>query len=144
MKKIYSKKDPSKLLHIINRFNEINERTNIVSDEQFIQLATMRLNAGKTFPPHKHIWKDEMNLKVIAQESWVVIQGSVCVHFYDIDETYLGDEIIEQGDCSITLEGGHTYTILKDDTVVYEYKTGPYYGQKLDKILINDHRLKKK
>ena len=34
--------------------------------------------------------------------------------------------MIKQGDCSMTFEGGHTYTILEDDTVVYEYKTGPY------------------
>ena len=52
----------------------------------------------------------------------------------------IGDEIIKTGDCSITFEGGHTYTILEDDTIVYEYKTGPYYGQKLDKAFIKDHR----
>jgi hypothetical protein len=27
------------------------------------------------------------------------------------------------------LYGGHTYQILEDDTIVYEYKTGPYEGQ---------------
>ena len=33
--------------------------------------------------------------------------------------------------------GGHTYEILESDTLVYEYKTGPYEGQKLDKEFIN-------
>ncbi len=140
MKKIYSRKEKGKLLHIINRISEITERTNICTDEQFIQLATMRLNKGKTFSPHKHIWKEQKSNRTIAQESWVVIQGSVCVHLYDLDEKHICDEIIEKGDCSITFEGGHTYTILENDTVVYEYKTGPYYGQKNDKIFINDHR----
>jgi hypothetical protein len=36
----------------------------------------------------------------------------------------------------ITLEGAHTYTILENDTLVYEYKTGPYEGQELDKQFI--------
>ena len=141
MEKIFSKKDPSKLLHIINRFEDIAERTNVVPDEQFIQLATMRLEAGKTFSPHKHIWKKSDDKEIIAQESWVVIKGSVCVHLYDIDDRHIVDVIIEKGDCSITFEGGHTYSILEDDTVVYEYKTGPYLGQSLDKTFIPDHRL---
>ena len=140
MKKIFSRKEPSKLLHIINRFDEINIRTNVAPDHQFLQLATMRLDQGKTFSPHKHIWKNIEDNKAIAQESWVIIQGSVCVHLYDIDDVHLADEIIKRGDCSMTFEGGHTYSILEDDTVVYEYKTGPYFGQILDKEFIRDHR----
>ena len=140
MRKIFSRKDPSKLLHIINRFDEINSRTNVAPDHQFLQLATMRLDKGKTFSPHKHIWKNLEDNQAIAQESWVIIQGSVCVHLYDIDDVHIADEIIKQGDCSMTFEGGHTYSILEDDTVVYEYKTGPYFGQTLDKEFIRDHR----
>jgi len=140
MKRIYSKVDPSRLIHIINRLDEITGRTDVAPEDQFIQLATLRMDSGKTFKPHKHIWKPSSREEVIAQESWVVIQGSVKIHMYDIDETHIGDEIINQGDCSMTFEGGHTYTILDDDTVVYEYKTGPYTGIENDKVFINDHR----
>ena len=43
---------------------------------------------------------------------------------------------------SVLINGvsGHTYTILEDDTVVYEYKTGPYTGVENDKVFLNDHR----
>lgn len=140
MKHVYSKVDPSRLIHIINRLDEITARTDVAPEDQFIQLATLRMDSGKTFKPHKHIWKPSSREQVIAQESWVVIQGSVKIHMYDIDETHIGDEIINQGDCSMTFEGGHTYTILDDDTVVYEYKTGPYTGIENDKVFINDHR----
>jgi hypothetical protein len=140
MKKIYSKKDSSKLLHLINRFEDIIERTNVAPDDQFIQLATLRMGAGKTFRPHQHIWKPAPRKEVIAQESWVIIQGSVTIHMYDTDGTHLCDETIYKGDCSITFEGGHTYTILEDNTVIYEYKTGPYTGIENDKVFINDHR----
>ena len=140
MKKIFSRIEPSKLLHIINRFEEITIRTNVAPDHQFLQLATMRLDKGKTFQPHKHIWKSLENNQVIAQESWVIIKGSVCVHLYDIDDEHIADEIIKQGDCSMTFEGGHTYSILENDTVVYEYKTCPYFGQINDKEFIRDHR----
>ena len=140
MIKIYSKQDSSKLLHIINRYDEIVGRKDVAPEDQFIQLATLRMEKGKTFRPHKHIWKPSSSPEVIAQESWVIIKGSVRIFMYDIDDSLIGEEIIKKGDCSMTFEGGHTYEILEDDTVVYEYKTGPYTGQANDKVFITDHR----
>ena len=93
------------------------------------------MEKGKTFRPHKHIYKACPDSS-IAQESWVVIKGRVKAILYDIDDTIIAEEIIEPGDCSITFEGGHNYEILEEETVVYEYKTGPYQGQKLDKEFI--------
>jgi hypothetical protein len=55
---------------------------------------------------------------------------------YDIDDTIIHTPILHKGDCSITFYGGHTYEILEDNTVVYEYKTGPYYGLQNDKEFI--------
>lgn len=136
MYKIYSKVNPAKLLHLVHRQEEIVNRTNVSDDEQFLQLATLRMDKGTTFRPHQHIWKHTPVQEVIAQESWVVIKGSVEVSFYDTDGVLLEKQVIRQGDCSMTFEGGHTYLILEDDTVVYEYKTGPYQGQALDKVFL--------
>lgn len=136
MLKIYSRVDPDILLHIINRGEDINGRTDVIPEDQFLQLATLRLPMGKTFQAHQHIWKPSPKDICIAQESWVVIQGTVKVSFYDIDGQFLVDEVLRRGDASITLQGGHTYEILENDTVVYEYKTGPYQGQELDKKFI--------
>lgn len=137
MKKIYSKVNPKKLLHIIVRKDDITPgRIEVVSQEHFIQCALLNMKNGKTFPPHKHIWKNRTR-DIIAQESWVVIQGKVRCTFFDINDNIIDEPILKPGDASFTLEGGHTYTILEDDTLVYEYKTGPYEGQKLDKEFIN-------
>ena len=73
---------------------------------------------------------------MIAQESWVVLEGRVKFYFYDLDDTLIGTEILEPGDSSVTLQGGHTYEIL-ENSIVYEYKTGPYQGIKLDKEFLN-------
>jgi len=137
MEKIYSRIEPTKLLHIIHRLNEFNGRNEIVPETNFIQCATLKMERGKTFPPHRHIVKDRHYANQIAQESWVVIKGSVKCILYDLDDTILTTPILNQGDASFTLYGGHTYEILEDDTLVYEYKTGPYEGQKLDKEFIN-------
>ena len=56
--------------------------------------------------------------------------------FYDIDGTLLTTSDLLPGDASMTFQGGHNYLILEDDTVVYEYKTGPYQGQELDKVFL--------
>jgi len=140
MEKIYSKIETDKLLHIINRLDDIVGRNDVVPEDNFIQCATLKMENGKTFPPHKHITKDRHYIEQIAQESWVVIKGKVKCKFYDINDTLISEPILEAGDASFTLYGGHTYEILEDDTVVYEYKTGPYEGQKLDKVFINDNR----
>ena len=136
MEKIYSKIDPDKLLHIIVRSNDIKPgREDIVSEENFIQCSMLNMDEGKTFKPHRHIWK-ERNRNVIAQESWIVIKGSVKCIFYDLDDNVIAEPILYPGDASFTLEGGHNYLILEDGTLVYEYKTGPYEGQSLDKKFI--------
>ena len=139
MEKIYSKVEEGKLLHIINRLSEIDGRAEIVPENNFIQCATLRMSNGKTSPPHKHITKDRHYTEQIAQESWVVIKGRVRCKFFDIDDTLIATPILGPGDASFTLYGGHTYEILEDDTIVYEYKTGPYEGQALDKTFIKNN-----
>lgn len=139
MKKIYSlSKDI--ILHIIFNKEDFENRTNIVDPDQFLQVAALKLNSGKTFHPHKHLIQKSANKDRIAQESWVVINGSVKVDYYDINGQFLQSEILRNGDCTITLYGGHNYTSLEKDTMIYEFKTGPYVDTKSDKInfIIND------
>ena len=133
----YSKVDPSKLLHVVVKKGDLKPgRKDIIPEEHFIQCSHLNMEKGKTFRPHKHIFKNRTR-DVIAQESWIVIQGKVKCIFYDLDDTILVEPILEPGDASFTLEGGHNYEILEDNTLVYEYKTGPYEGQALDKTFID-------
>lgn len=136
MEKIYSKVSKETLLHIVHRYEDFKDRENLVPEDNYIQCAALKMEKDKTFPPHKHIKKERHHKEQIAQESWVVIKGKVRCKFYDIDDTLIAEPILEAGDASFTLLGGHTYEILEEDTVVYEYKTGPYEGQKHDKVFI--------
>lgn len=135
MKEIYSKVKKEVLLHIVHQFSEIEDgRNDLVAPEEFIQVSALKMPKNKTFPPHRH----NLDIKetTIAQESWVILKGKVKAVFYDLDDTIIAEEILEQGDLSVTLQGGHTYFILEDDTMVYEFKTGPYLGQERDKTFI--------
>lgn len=137
MEKFYSKIEPNKLLHVVFRKSDmITGRINILSDDNFIQCASLNLNKGTTFKAHRHIWKKRSSKEVIAQESWIVIQGKVRCIFYDIDNEILAEPILEAGDASFTLDAGHNYVIEEDNSLIMEYKTGPYEGQQLDKYFI--------
>ena len=141
MKKIFSKIEPNILLHIICKKNDLailnkaeDGRTDIAPENEFLQVAAMKMSEGQTFRPHKHIRIDRKT--TITQESWVIINGSVKTILYDLDDTIIAEEILNIGDISITFRGGHNYIILENDTLVYEYKTGPYKGQQNDKVFI--------
>jgi len=127
-----------KLLHMVYRVSDLEaaERDEVIEPNNFLQLAALNMPKGKTFEPHKHIWK-EGEKKVIAQESWVVIRGEVEVSYFNELGYPIQKEVLETGDVSITLHGGHTYTIL-EDALVYEFKTGPYTGQENDKIFLKE------
>ena len=137
MERIYSKID-NRLLHVINRLEDITGRNDVIPENNFIQCATLKMEKGKTFDPHKHITKNRHYPEQIAQESWVVIKGSVKCILYDLDDQIIAEPILKAGDASFTLYGGHTYSILEDDTIVYEYKTGPYKGVENDKEFLNE------
>lgn len=135
MRNLYSKIDPLLLLHIVNKQSEITEqRVDMSPNEEFLQVACFKLNEGKTFKPHKHI--ENIRTTNITQESWIVVKGKIKAILYDIDNSILEEVILDAGDCSITLRGGHNYLSLEDGSIVYEYKTGPYFGIDKDKVFI--------
>jgi hypothetical protein len=135
MKQIFSRVEPNKLLHIVLSTSENQGRAQLVDSDQFLQIATLELKCGEDFSAHKHLWKDLPSNKSIAQESWVIIKGSVEVTFYDLDNSQLEKHTLNAGDLSVTLYGGHSYRVLKD-TIAIEFKSGPYLGQTLDKVYI--------
>ena len=135
IKKYYSKIKPEILLHLVSDINTLNkERIDIAPEKEYLQLALLKLKKGKTFKPHKHLIKEKVT--DIAQESWFVYKGSVECIFYDLDDKILVKEIIKEGQLSMTFRGGHNYRILHDNTLVLEYKTGPYLGVENDKEFI--------
>ena len=140
IEKIYSKINPNKLLHMVYRIdkNATDSRLNLISEENFLQCSVLNLKKNQTFKPHKHIEKERNYINQIAQESWLVIKGRVKCIYYDIDDNILSESILNPGDASFTLYGGHNYFVLEDDTLVYEYKTGPYEGLEMDKQFIGE------
>ena len=137
MKKIYSKVKKKKLLHIVFSPPKKTDRINLSPDSEFLQVSYLSLNKNKNFLPHKHVWKKNLQKKRIVQESWLVIKGMVKITLYDLNNKILKSVILKPGDLSITYEGGHKIDVLKNNTIMYEHKTGPYEGQKKDLLYFN-------
>jgi cupin fold WbuC family metalloprotein len=135
MKKIYSLSSPGTLLHVINRFQEIqNSRTNLTDENALLQVVCYKLEKDKKVNAHIHL--PQKRNTIGTQESWIVIVGSVEAEYYDIDGKLIEKEILHPGDCSITFGGGHSIKSLEEGTIIYEYKNGPYYGPEKDKKII--------
>jgi len=135
MEKIYSKIKPEILLHIINKINDTSfQRHDLSPKEEYLQVAYFSMEKGKEISPHKHI--KQIRTTDITQESWLVIKGSIKINLYDLDDKIIKESILNPGDCLITFRGGHNFTVLEDNTLIYEYKIGPYFGKGTDSIPI--------
>ena len=132
----YSKVDENILLHQLFKPNFKNgkHRINISPEHESLQVCHLGLVNNQTFKAHKHIfYKRDMPM---AQESWVVISGKVKIFYYDLNDTIITTRIMSEGDCTITYRGGHNYKSLTENTIVYEFKTGPYFGTERDKVFL--------
>ena len=131
MEKIYSQIKPNTLLHVINRREEINsQRQNLSPENEYLQVACFSAAKDKKLASHKHV--GQIRTTDITQESWLIIKGSIKITLYDLHDEIIKETILSQGDCLITFRGGHDYIVLEEDTIIYEYKIGPYKGKGSD------------
>lgn len=135
LKQINSKVD-GKLLHIIYWPSDKDTgRVPITPEGEILQAAAINLVEGQTFKAHKHL--PTIRETMGTQESWIVIRGTVEAILYDVDDTIISRELLSPGCLSITFRGGHNYKSLTSNTLVYEFKNGPYMGIVADKVFID-------
>lgn len=136
MIEVYSNHN-NKLLHLVYSASDFSDgMTELVDPCHFIQCMFLKMPKGKKFNAHQHKWKAVSNKQTVAQESWVVLKGSAKGFFFDTTGELLKDVILKEGDITFTLDGAHSFEILEDDTMIYEFKTGPYEGAAKDKVFI--------
>jgi len=131
---IFSKVN-NELLLTINRKSEITEnRIDICSDDKYLQISTKKLNRNLSFKAHKHL--PLQRTSDITQEAWIVLEGKIKASFYDLDNSLIYETDLIAGDCAVVFKAGHSFEVIYDNTILYEVKNGPYYGQQKDKIFI--------
>ena len=134
---VHSAADPGTLLLVINRGDEIGvNRADLSPDDQYLQCATKKLSKGTTFAPHRH--NEIIRTTDITQEAWEFLKGRVAARFWDIDDQLIYETELGEGDAAIVFRGGHSFEVLEEGTILYEFKTGPYFGVEKDKTYIEE------
>ena len=130
------------LLHVVIRpdeksgvIKELN-RVDFSDPQEYLQGAVIEIPAKHVFKPHIHLERERSFSNLRAQETWVVIRGEVTVDYYGETGVFIGSEVLQAGDVTITFRGGHGYRTSNSDSLVYEFKSGPYEGVEVDKIFI--------
>jgi mannose-6-phosphate isomerase-like protein (cupin superfamily) len=108
-------------------------RTDVSEREEYMQASARLLKKDTHIVAHKHLLTEKHTIG--TQEAWVVIEGSVTATIYDLDDSKLEDIVIDAGDMIVFYRGGHELT-ASEDTIFYEFKTGPYLGYEYDKTRI--------
>jgi hypothetical protein len=139
MEKIYSKTNPDVLLHVVFRFQDFNKpRVEISATTDPLQCLAIRANEGDSFGAHYHLYKTRLETYEKTQECMVVIRGLIECSLYDTDNSLLGNIVLKEGEALYTLAGGHGFVVLEDHSCMLEFKSGPYMGQKNDKVYIHE------
>lgn len=110
--------------------NATESRVDAAGTDEILQASLLRLPQGKTIAPHKHLLQFRNTQGTC--EAWVVISGSLQAQVFDIDNTVADTVTLSAGDCMVLYRGGHNFTVISEDAVIYEIKNGPYYGAVFD------------
>ncbi len=134
---IYSKVNKKKLIYSYFNFKKLNKlRDDFSPEKEFLQASCSILKKNRIVMPHKH--KKNVRKINLTQEAWLIFEGSIKAKFYDIDDSFLGELILKKGDCVILFNGGHEFKTLKENTILFEFKNGPYYGSSKDRVEIKN------
>tara|TARA_R100000152_G_C6631761_1_gene79130 strand:- start:172 stop:579 length:408 start_codon:yes stop_codon:yes gene_type:complete len=133
--RLFSKIDKKcQLATVIRRSEIIDHRHDLSPETECLQAAAKSVSKGTRFPSHKHNKCERHTTK--TQEAWVVLEGKIKAYFYDIDDKLHSEIDLSAGDCAIVFSGGHGFDVLMDNTIIYEFKNGPYFGRDADKSFI--------
>jgi hypothetical protein len=140
MEQLYSIAEPKTILGIIfSRADMLRQEgagVDLTAETEFLQARSLRAPLGKSYKAHKH--PPQFRETSLTQESLVVIEGSIEANIYDLDDRPLFKRNLSSGDCIVLLRGGHAFTIMKDNTIFYEFKNGPYNGPEKCKTMITE------
>jgi hypothetical protein len=111
-------------------------REDFSNPSEYLQGALIEIPAGHSFAPHVHLERERSFSNLRAQEAWIVMSGQVEVSYFTDSRVLICKEVLNAGDVSISFRGGHGYMALSEGARVYEFKSGPYEGQEVDKVFI--------
>ena len=130
-KLLESKIDLGRIIHSVTKLYEHGHgRYDISSPEELLQASIVSLPSGKNIQPHIHLPRIKKNSELnITQEGWLILRGRIKVKLYDLDKSFICEEELSQGSLLLTFGGGHGFESIEENTLLMEFKNGPYLGK---------------
>lgn len=101
-------------------------------DNEFIQFVSWgHYEKGKYLQDHFHNKFERSSSR--TYEFVYVVKGAIEARIFDLNLELVEVLTVNQGEVLILLESAHGYTILEEDTTVFEVKNGPFMGVDKDK-----------
>ena len=100
----------------------------------FLQLACMKVNKDRKYLSHHHLIRPRVHL--YTQECLFCCKGKARVKVFDNNKELIKEFVLTPGSFVLLLEGGHGLEILKNDTILLEFKNGDFCGVQEDKAYI--------
>jgi len=119
------------LFSIVTKDNVSTYRTDMCPEEEFLQVSGRMLKSGTEVKAHRHLPVSRQT--DITQEAWIIFSGKIEVTIFDLDDSEYVCTTLWPGDCVVFFRGGHSLKVLEENTLMYEFKTGPYFGADKDK-----------
>jgi hypothetical protein len=132
LKKIYSKVEPGRVLHVILDTNEpFESRVDLCEIGQWLQVSVLNLPPAKRVNPHIHHPRAHPppGGPGITQECWIVLRGEIKIGLFDLDQSLLHQEVLTAGHMMVTFYGGHALESESEGALMIECKNGPYAGR---------------
>ena len=104
----------------------------LTGDSEFLQVVAWgHYEKGKYLQDH---WHNEFARSAMrTYEAVYVVKGAIEARIFDLNRVPVETLVVKQGEMLILLESAHGYTILEEDTTVFEFKNGPFLGADKDK-----------
>jgi cupin fold WbuC family metalloprotein len=129
---IYDEKNMKKIATFSKYRKSTKERANLSDAEDLLQFSKINFTKNQTVPKHKHLISPRQTEK--TSEIWIVIRGVFEASIYDNDLNLVKSLTLRFGDAIQFHDGGHELVSLKNNSIIFEVKNGPYKGEKFDRV----------
>jgi hypothetical protein len=119
------------LCKLVN-YGNFESRTNLTDPDKIIQSSLIKMIKFQSVSKHEH-FPIERHTKGTG-EGWLILQGSFEAEIFDIDRVSLGKYFLKKFDMLIMFNGGHSLRATKKNSIMFEFKNGPFGGSDSDKI----------
>jgi len=113
-------------------FGKFLHRTNLTEPDQIIQASLIKLDRFQSVLSHEHLPIERYTIG--TGEGWLILNGSFEAEIFDLDRTSLGKFLLKKFDIILMFNGGHSLQAVKKNSVMFEFKNGPFKGSDSDKI----------